>query len=116
VAQLSDEPPDHALHEVRILAKRLRYASEAAAPMIGRKARDWAAAAGQLQGVLGDMQDAVVAEGWLRQVGVSGSAAQALVAGQLITRQRDQQAACRRGWPKPWKAVSKKRLRAWLKG
>jgi CHAD domain-containing protein len=116
VAELGDDPPDEALHQVRIMAKRLRYAAEASAPVIGRSARDLAAGAAGLQGVLGDMQDAVVAEGWLRQVGGSGSAAQAMVAGQLVTRQRDQQAACRRAWPKSCKAVSKKRLRAWLKG
>jgi CHAD domain-containing protein len=112
---LGDDPPDEALHEVRIQAKRLRYAAEAAEPVIGNPARRLAAAVAEVQGVLGDMQDAVVAEAWLRQAGSSGSAGQALVAGILIARQRDQQAACREAWIKPWQKASRKRLRRWLK-
>jgi CHAD domain-containing protein len=112
---LGDDPPDEALHEVRIQAKRLRYAAEAAEPVIGNPARRLAAAVAEVQGVLGDMQDAVVAEAWLRQAGSSGSAGQALVAGILIARQRDQQAACREAWIKPWQEASRKRLRRWLK-
>ena len=84
--------------------------------MIGRPAKKLAGAVADVQSVLGDMQDAVVAEAWLRQAGSSGSAARALVAGELIARQRDQQAACRKAWVKPWKKASAKKLRAWLKG
>ena len=65
-----------------------------------------------MQGVLGDMQDAVVAEDWLRRQASSGPASQALVAGQLITYERQEQAQCRESWVKPWKAASKKPLRS----
>jgi CHAD domain-containing protein len=101
---------------VRIRSKRVRYAAEAAAPVIGKPAKQLAAAVAKVQGVLGDMQDAVVAEAWLRQAGTSGSASQALVAGVLIARQRDQQAACRKAWIKPWRKASAKTLRRWLDG
>jgi CHAD domain-containing protein len=111
---LGEDPPDEALHQVRIQAKRLRYAAEAAEPVIGKVAKKLASAVADVQGVLGDMQDAVVAEAWLRQAGTSGSANQALVAGVLIARQRDQQAACRKAWIKPWRRASAKKLRAWL--
>jgi CHAD domain-containing protein len=111
---LGDDPPDEALHQVRIHAKRLRYAAEAAEPVIGKPAKRLAAAVAEVQGVLGDMQDAVVAEAWLRQAGTAGSASQALVAGVLIARQRDQQAACRKAWTRPWRKASAKKLRAWL--
>jgi CHAD domain-containing protein len=114
VDSLGVDPPDEALHQVRIRAKRARYAAEAAAPVIGRPAKRFAEAVAEVQGVLGDMHDAVVAEDWLRQVGSTSSAAQALVAGELITRQRDEQAACRKAWIKPWKSASKKKLRSWL--
>jgi CHAD domain-containing protein len=111
---LGDDPPNEALHQVRICAKRLRYAAEAAAPVIGKPAKRLAAAVAEVQGVLGDMQDAVVAEAWLRQAGMAGPPSQALVAGVLIARQRDQQAACRKAWSKPWRKASAKQLRSWL--
>jgi CHAD domain-containing protein len=111
---LGDNPPDHDLHQVRIQAKRLRYAAEAAEPVIGKPAKKLAYAVAAVQGELGDMQDAVVAEAWLRQAGIAGSANQALVAGVLIAHQRDQQAACRKSWITPWRKASAKKLRAWL--
>ena len=66
VKKLGDPPTDEDLHSVRIGAKRCRYAAEAVAPTIGKRARTFARAAADLQQVLGDHHDAVVAEGWLR--------------------------------------------------
>jgi CHAD domain-containing protein len=116
VAALGEDPPYEALHQVRIRAKRLRYAAEATAPVIGKPARRLAAAAADLQGVLGDMNDAVVAEGWLRQNAHRAPAAQALVAGELITRERQRQQLGRERWAKAWKEADRPRLRAWLNG
>lgn len=113
---MGDDPPDEALHAVRIKAKRVRYASEAAAGVIGKPARKLAAAVADVQGVLGDLQDAVVAEGWLRsQVESASAPSEALVAGELVAMQRHQEAKCRLAWTKPWKKASQKRLRVWLK-
>ena len=67
VKALDDPPPDEELHAVRIRAKRCRYAVEAVAPVVGKEAKRIASAVAGLQGVLGDHQDAVVAEGWLRE-------------------------------------------------
>jgi CHAD domain-containing protein len=115
VGALGSDPPDSALHQVRIRAKRLRYAAEAAAPVIGKPARRLASAAADLQGVLGDLNDAVVAEAWLRHSAQHAPAGQALVAGELVARERDRQQASRRQWAKVWKAADQPRLRAWLK-
>lgn len=101
---------------MRIRSKRLRYAAEAAAPVIGKPAQRFASAVAGLQGVLGDMNDAVVAEAWLRQVAGTGSAAQAMVAGELIALERQEQQIGRDSWAKPWKVASSPKLRAWLKG
>jgi CHAD domain-containing protein len=114
VDHLGDDPPDELLHEVRIRAKRLRYAAEAVAGVIGKPARQLASAVAEVQGVLGDMQDAVVAETWLRRQAASGPPGQALVAGELVTLQRQEQQACRDNWAKPWKRASDKSLRRWL--
>jgi CHAD domain-containing protein len=102
------------LHEVRIRAKRLRYACEAVAPVVGKPAASLARAAADLQGVLGDFHDAVVAEAWLRAASADAPAAQAVAAGQLIARQRDEAAHCRATWHHSWKRLRHKKLRAWL--
>ena len=54
-----------ALHDVRKSAKRLRYAVEAAAPVMHKPMLRLTVAAGELQSILGDHQDSVVARGWL---------------------------------------------------
>ena len=66
VESLGPDPSDAQLHEVRILAKRSRYAAEAAAPLLRPAATRFAAAVADLQTVLGDHQDTVLAEAWLR--------------------------------------------------
>jgi CHAD domain-containing protein len=114
VSALGAEPVDEALHEVRIRAKRLRYACEAVAQVVGEPATQLARSAADLQGVLGDFHDAVVAEDWLRTASASASPAQSLAAGQLIARQRDDAARSRAGWHDSWTRLSRKKLRAWL--
>jgi len=110
---LGNEPTDDELHSLRIRAKRCRYAAEAVAPVVGKPARRFAAAVAELQTVLGDHQDAVVAESWLRREAAEGAVPE-LVAGELIALQRVEAAACRRAWPDVWKRARKKRLRQWL--
>jgi CHAD domain-containing protein len=66
VENLDPYPDNQALHQVRIKAKRARYAAEAAAVAVGKRARRFAKALAGLQDVLGDHQDAVSAEAWLR--------------------------------------------------
>ena len=110
VKDLGDDPPDEELHQVRILAKRCRYAAEAAAGVVGTPAARLGKAVAGVQGVLGDHQDAVVAEGWLR----ANSRTAALVAGELIAVQRQEAAACRAAWPEAWKRAKAKRLRKWM--
>ncbi len=57
---------DAAIHEARKAAKRARYAAEAATPALGRLARRQARRAKELQGLLGDHHDSVVARTVLR--------------------------------------------------
>jgi len=116
VAALDPTPADDDLHQVRIRAKRLRYACEAVADVVGRPATDMARAAADLQGILGDFHDAIVAEEWLRTAGAKASSAQAMAAGQLITRERDDAARCRAAWVDSWKRLNRKKVRAWLLG
>ena len=100
--------------KVRILAKRCRYAAEAVAPVIGKPARRLGEAAEDLQEVLGEQHDAVVAEAWLRQAGRAPRRDAALVAGELVCLQRAAAAEARSSWPTAWKACSAKRVTSWF--
>jgi CHAD domain-containing protein len=66
VRRLGDAPSDEALHEVRIKAKRARYAAEMVAPTGGKPVERFIERARELQDVLGDYQDAVVAQERIR--------------------------------------------------
>jgi CHAD domain-containing protein len=61
---------DAALHEARKKAKRYRYAAESAIPAFGRRARDLAGRAKDVQSSLGEHQDSVVARAALREYAV----------------------------------------------
>jgi CHAD domain-containing protein len=107
VSAAGRRPDDDALHAIRIRTKRTRYAAEAAAPVLGKRARRVAAAAAKLQGVLGEHQDAVVAERWLRErARTSRSAPTAFVAGELAALERAAAERARARWRKAWKVLS----------
>jgi CHAD domain-containing protein len=115
VAQLPDPAPDAALHAVRILAKRARYAAEVMEPAFGRPARALARALTDVQDVLGEHQDAVVAGAWLRATALTlGDPAAVYVAGELGAVERAAAHAARHDWPETWRAASRPALRRWL--
>ncbi|MGZ4589903.1 MAG: CYTH and CHAD domain-containing protein [Actinomycetes bacterium] len=76
-------------HRARKTAKRTRYLAEVLSPVYGKQARKFASAVKQVQEVLGDHQDAVVAAATLHRVAASSRSARAsfalgvLYAGQL---------------------------------
>ena len=114
VEGLDDEPADEALHEIRIRAKRCRYAAEAVAPVVGKPAREFARAIAAVQDVLGEHQDAVVAEHWLRAAAGTAAARESFVAGELTALERDAAARARDEWRDVWRDARRKRLRSWL--
>jgi CHAD domain-containing protein len=83
VADLPAEPTPAQLHRVRIKTKRVRYAAEALAPIIGNKTKKFAAAATALQDLLGEFNDAWVAVRWLEDVAPRLDAPAAFGAGRL---------------------------------
>jgi CHAD domain-containing protein len=107
IRALGEDPPDEALHAVRIKAKRVRYAAEAVAPVLGKDAERFAKAAAGLQEVLGEHQDAVVTAEILRARGVGEAGEAAFAAGQLAGLERAAALEARARWP-----VAAKRLRA----
>ncbi|MGY1832713.1 CHAD domain-containing protein [Geodermatophilus sp. SYSU D01180] len=59
-----EDETEHALHEVRKAAKRVRYTAEVAAPVLGAPAEALVACMKEVQDVLGEAQDTVVARQW----------------------------------------------------
>jgi len=112
VRQLPENPTDPELHRIRILAKRARYAAEAVATVAGPTATAFGRAAAKLQTVLGEHQDSVTAQAWLRSARVSGK--RAFAAGELIAMEHVAAAKARDEWPKAWDALDRKRLRSWM--
>jgi CHAD domain-containing protein len=115
VGELDAEPEDAALHDVRILAKRLRYAAETVAPQVGKKARRLARAAARVQDVLGEHQDACVAEDWIRAAAAElTEPADAFVAGILAGGERARADALAASWWDEWARLDRKKVRGWL--
>jgi CHAD domain-containing protein len=101
--KLGEGSSDASLHAVRIRAKRVRYASEALAPVFGKAASRFAAAAERLQDRLGDHQDAVVAVGWLSSHAVgSDDPGVAFAAGRLAEQEAADRRRARERWPRAW--------------
>ena len=110
-----DGAPDEQLHDLRIRAKRCRYAAEAAAAAGGKKVARFAREVAALQEILGELHDAVVAEAWLRERSQAPRIHEtALFAtGELVALQRDAAERARAGWPAVWRRVQSGWADAW---
>ena len=100
------EGSDDLLHKARIQAKRVRYVAEALeADRVVRRAKTF-------QDVVGEHQDAVVAEERLRALAerVPGSA---LALGMLVERQRLRRRTKRDDMPRAWRALERAGKEAW---
>src|SRR5262249_24679688 len=96
---------DQELHKLRIKLKRARYAAELSAP--GKQGKRFLDDAKELQTLLGEHQDAVVAETRLREL-VSGlDSAAAFVAGRMVERQRLRREQVKERLPEAWKRLRK---------
>jgi CHAD domain-containing protein len=110
------QPRDLALHETRKAAKRARYAAEAAEPALGKQARKFALQMKDVQTVLGDHQDAVIAGDTARDIGISAHMAgeNAFSFGLLNERAHHQALASQRQADRAWRRASRKKYRGWL--
>lgn len=107
VDRLGKHPEASELHALRIALKRARYTAELAAPS-GNAGRRFLTDAKTLQTLLGEHQDAVVAEQRLREATVvDGKTGAAFVAGRLAERQRARRAAVTERLPAAWKRLRK---------
>ena len=95
------EDRDTAIHEARKAAKRARYAAEAAVPALGGTAKRQAAQAKELQQLLGDHHDSVVARAMLLDLAGTARAAgqDTFTYGLMHARQACQAAAIEQALP-----------------
>ena len=114
VRALPADPTDDELHAVRIRGKRARYAAELAESAVGKPAQRFVRDAKRFQDVVGEHQDAVVAEERIRALlDRQASSLAYLAAGRLIERERERRRNARALFPEAWAALEKSGKRAW---
>jgi CHAD domain-containing protein len=113
VRELGPDPEDDELHGARIRGKRARYAAELAEPVAGKPATRVIAAAKTFQDVVGEHQDAVVAEEKIRALATGLGARGMFAAGRLVERQRGRKAAARAAFPEAWDDLRRAGRKAW---
>ncbi|MFP5023132.1 CHAD domain-containing protein [Pseudonocardia phyllosphaerae] len=120
VRRAGETPPDMTLHDLRIRAERLRYAAELVEPAMrdddgartpeSRRVRQLQKSAARLQDVLGDHQDACVAEHRIRvlldALGQTPDAHEVFVGGRLVERERTRAEVLRLQWWDAWQDVA----------
>ena len=102
VSALGRGSSDDELHAARIRVKRARYAAELAAHELGRPGARFVTRAKALQEVLGEHQDATVAEDRLRVWANEGQTDAAI---RLIELAEERKRAARSAWPDAWKEL-----------
>lgn len=101
-------------HCVRIRAKRARYAAELSEWCSGRAATRFIDRIKLIQDQLGEIQDAVMAEDHLRRfTSKKAGKHSALLAGQMVERQRQRQRQAKQAFSSTWKDVKKCGKAAW---
>jgi CHAD domain-containing protein len=108
---------DVALHDARKAAKRARYAAEAASPVAGSDAQQFAKRMKNVQSVLGAYQDTVIARQLERNLGVAAHLASENAFSYGMFYERD---ACDARMladiaAKTWRKSSRRRYRLWLR-
>jgi CHAD domain-containing protein len=114
VKALPAEPSDEELHAVRIKVKRARYAAELAEEEVGRRASRFVDKAKKVQDILGEHQDAVVAESRIRACLRSIRSRPATwLRNRLIERQRTRRQKARKVFWKKWPRLKRRGRKAW---
>jgi CHAD domain-containing protein len=105
--------PDEELHALRIRGKRARYAAELAATATGKRTRRFLKQAKGFQDVVGEHQDAVVADDELRELQARAGHEAAFAAGRLVERQRARRDQARDELPAAWRRLKRAGRNAW---
>ncbi len=108
---------DAALHEVRKAAKRLRYATEVALPVLGKPARRFRKRVKPVQQLLGEHHDAVVSRPVLREIGMQAhlDGENGYTFGLLHGQQSTEMHDAERALPAAWRRLTARKRRRWLR-
>ncbi|MEJ7804114.1 MAG: CHAD domain-containing protein, partial [Candidatus Limnocylindria bacterium] len=119
--RLTATSPDADYHEVRIRAKRARYAADAIGPALDESRREGADGIRRhltsLQTLLGELQDAATS----REEILTTAAQHAnngpfnLAAGITLEREAQRAATARQGVPDSWRELRRPKHRRWVK-
>lgn len=111
---LSSPPEDEDLHRVRRLAKKARYTADLVKPTGGKKVAKYLADIKQVQEVLGDFQDSVVAEDRIKAfLPEARTPQESFVLGRMAELQSSKKRRVGTDFPAAWRKVNKSGKRAW---
>ena len=114
VEALGDPPEDEELHRVRRLAKKARYTADLVKPTGGKKVARYLDNIKQVQQVLGDFQDAVVAEAHITEfLPEAQGTGQAFALGRMAELQAVRKRRVSADFPPAWRKVAKSGRKAW---
>jgi CHAD domain-containing protein len=110
------ESRDHALHEVRKAAKRLRYAADSAVPVLGERAQALSELAEAVQDTLGEHQDTTVSREVLRTLGAQAHEAgeNGFAFGRLHAREEARAVELRRDYEDLLTRFPSTKIKAWV--
>jgi CHAD domain-containing protein len=114
VQGLASPPEDEDLHRVRRQAKKARYTADLVKPRGGKKVARYLAALKQMQEVLGDFQDAVVAQGKITEyLPEAKSTSEGFALGRMAELQASKKRSSAAAFPAVWEKVAKTGKKAW---
>lgn len=114
VKGLGSPPEDEELHRVRRQAKKARYTADLVRPLGGKKVARYLTAIKELQEVLGDFQDAVVAQGRITEyLPNAASSAEGFALGRMAELQASKKRQSAAAFPEVWEKVAKTGKKAW---
>jgi len=101
---------DQDAHRLAMRVDRTRHGAE-----LCRDGAKWAVALGDVREALDALQEASLAQGWLRHAAGTPTVSWDLLSGQLLERARCAEATWWGEWAARWELAQSKDLRAWLK-
>jgi CHAD domain-containing protein len=114
VKNLPSPPEDEDLHRVRRLAKKARYTADLVKANGGKKVAKYLTEIKGLQEVLGDFQDAVVAEDRIKAfLPDAGTTQEAFVLGRMAELQAVKKRRVGTDFQPAWRKVNKSGKKAW---
>lgn len=122
MADADHQPPgeerDRALHETRKAAKRLRYATEAVRPTMGKPAARLRKRLKFVQELLGEHQDSAVSRPVLRELAAQAhvDGGNGFTYGLMYAAEAARAERAENNLPATWKRMRKRKNTAWLKG